>query len=274
MAFRCFRRRGTYARWIVLGFALFILSQLYLTMEPTVSFREGNYVTVEHIVEKNIFDRDPADPDLINHIRKHLMNYLSRGSYNLTNDWTEDPAPDLILRIDNYLQKQRNGTYVDIYTKDGEQDSVTLFFERWRGWSGLLVEPSPLNYNIARKKRRGTTVINACLKTSKGRSTMRFEGKTIHCLWTKSILYALNIDTIDLLNIGRDGEEFDNLKSIPYDEFYFRVVAVGFSSDILPKIHNVFNYMDTKGFIALHQYVNGNKTDLIFVNKKNKLDFA
>jgi hypothetical protein len=100
-----------------------------------------------------------------------------------------------------------------------------------------------------------------------------FSGKKIPCLSITTLLYSQNLNTIDLLNIDVSGQENNILKSIPYGKFYIRVITVASSIDMLPKLPIIFRYMDGNGFLALHQYVNTieNKTNILFINKKNKL---
>ena len=100
-----------------------------------------------------------------------------------------------------------------------------------------------------------------------------FSGKKIPCLSITTLLYSQNLNTIDLLNIDVSGQENNILKSIPYGKFYIRVITVASSIDMLPILPIIFRYMDGNGFLALHQYVNTieNKTNILFINKKNKL---
>ena len=49
---------------------------------------------------------------------------------------------DLDLKLDAILE-QRDGFYIEAGANDGLNQSNTVFFERHRGWTGLLVEPLP-----------------------------------------------------------------------------------------------------------------------------------
>ena len=62
---------------------------------------------------------------------------------------------------------QRNGFYVDSGAYDGETAANSLFFERNRGWNGLLVEMDPYFYTMLRSKNRNAHSINACLSPRK-----------------------------------------------------------------------------------------------------------
>lgn len=43
--------------------------------------------------------------------------------------------------IDRLLQGKRDGVFLDIGAYDGVTGSNTLYFEKWRGWTGVMVEP-------------------------------------------------------------------------------------------------------------------------------------
>jgi len=61
------------------------------------------------------------------------------------------------------LTCQRGGFYVECGAFDGEVLSNTLFLERERGWTGLLVEMDPYFYTQLIGKSRSSWSINACL---------------------------------------------------------------------------------------------------------------
>ena len=49
-------------------------------------------------------------------------------------------------QIEHYLNYD-NGFFVELGANDGVNQSNTLFFERFRGWRGVLIEPYKPNYN-------------------------------------------------------------------------------------------------------------------------------
>ena len=61
------------------------------------------------------------------------------------------------------LGLQRGGFFVECGALDGETRSNTLFFERERGWSGLLIEADPLNSRQLIKKHRKDYSAPVCL---------------------------------------------------------------------------------------------------------------
>lgn len=61
-----------------------------------------------------------------------------------------------------FLEFQRNGFFIECGAMDGEGRSNTLFFERERGWNGLLIEGNILNYQQLKARNRKAYAIPAC----------------------------------------------------------------------------------------------------------------
>lgn len=51
--------------------------------------------------------------------------------------------------IDRVFKGKTGGTFVDIGAFDGVTGSNTIYFEKWRGWTGVLVEPVEAMRNVA-----------------------------------------------------------------------------------------------------------------------------
>lgn len=86
-------------------------------------------------VRKQIFLRFPN-----NRIIAVLLNYRFFG----------------LNKIDRKLRKfltTRNGFFVELGANDGLKQSNTKYFELFRGWSGILIEPEPKNYILLRHNR-------------------------------------------------------------------------------------------------------------------------
>ncbi len=69
----------------------------------------------------------------------------------------------LDLRLDEAMGRQRGGYFVEAGANDGLAQSNTYWLERFRGWTGILVEPIPGLFDAARRNRRHCRVINAAL---------------------------------------------------------------------------------------------------------------
>jgi hypothetical protein len=51
--------------------------------------------------------------------------------------------------VDELLKKKRHGFFIETSTDGGKQLSNTLFFEKERNWTGLLIEANPLRSKIS-----------------------------------------------------------------------------------------------------------------------------
>lgn len=58
------------------------------------------------------------------------------------------------LVVDRLLKGRTGGVFVDVGGFDGVTGSNTLFFEQFRGWRGVLVEPVPASHAKAAQVRR------------------------------------------------------------------------------------------------------------------------
>jgi FkbM family methyltransferase len=57
---------------------------------------------------------------------------------------------------------KRNGFFVEVGALDGFGASNTWFFEKERGWSGLLIEPNPVEFNKMSNHPRGKSFKENC----------------------------------------------------------------------------------------------------------------
>src|ERR1700755_589614 len=67
------------------------------------------------------------------------------------------------LTFTNFSTLQKNGTFIEAGAFDGETFSNTLNLEKEFGWSGLLIEPNPFQYQLLARKNRKAYLANCCL---------------------------------------------------------------------------------------------------------------
>ena len=66
-------------------------------------------------------------------------------------------------KLDDIFQKD-NGFFIELGANDGYEQSNTAFFELYKNWKGILIEPSINKYNECVKNRQKSIVLNyACL---------------------------------------------------------------------------------------------------------------
>lgn len=75
---------------------------------------------------------------------KRLAKRLLRGKYFSLNQ--------LDRQLEKYVDYD-NGYFVELGANDGVTQSNSLYFEKYRNWRGLLVEPTPQNFLKCRENR-------------------------------------------------------------------------------------------------------------------------
>ncbi|OYT92605.1 MAG: FkbM family methyltransferase [Burkholderiales bacterium PBB3] len=87
---------------------------------------------------------------------KNLLKRVLRGKYAGLNQ--------LDRKLEKYVDYD-NGYFVELGANDGVTQSNSLYFEKYRNWRGLLVEPAPQNFLKCRKNRssRSSIYCAACV---------------------------------------------------------------------------------------------------------------
>lgn len=91
-------------------------------------------------------------------IGTHFKKFKNRNKKNYFS------IHDLDQKIESYLP-QNNGFYVELGANDGVSQSNTLYFERYKNWKGVLVEPTPHNYLkcLSNRSKDNYIACNACV---------------------------------------------------------------------------------------------------------------
>jgi len=82
---------------------------------------------------------------------------------------------------DKYLdekvfRKKTNGFFIEVGANDGVRFSNTYFLEKYRGWSGICVEPHPSAFEKLKQNRKAE-LVNACIADEdKEGEFMKIEG--------------------------------------------------------------------------------------------------
>jgi len=75
-------------------------------------------------------------------------------------DWSQDGQS---LFIDQLLGGKEDGFYVEIGADDGEHYSNSLFFEVFRHWKGILIEPNQESFAQLLQLNRKALALNSCV---------------------------------------------------------------------------------------------------------------
>ncbi|WP_343583155.1 FkbM family methyltransferase [Herbaspirillum sp.] len=187
---------------------------------------------------------------------KLLAKRLLQGKYFSLNQ--------LDRKLEKYVDYD-NGYFVELGANDGVTQSNSLYFEKYRNWRGLLVEPAPQNYLKCRKNRSSSDSIYcaACVSFDYDKEFVRIaysnlmstpvnlesdiqdprahaqqgnrflsHGETIFEFGAVArTLNSLLLDAkapkiIDFLSLDVEGAELEVLKGVDHEAFRFKYLLV------------------------------------------------
>ena len=183
--------------------------------------------------------------------------------------------------VDRILGGKRGGTFVDIGAYDGITGSNSLYFEKWRGWSGVLVEPVPTHRATAETMReapclpfavaadngsapfitvtKGYLQMSGLLDSYDGSMLQRVRDNPQHAEDTidvetrtlSDILTDAGIPHPDIVSLDIEGGELSVLKSFPFNQHKVLVWSIENNSGApdIPKImrENGYNLIEFCG---------------------------
>lgn len=79
--------------------------------------------------------------------RLHELRQMLTPAYAFMSQAGQDTV------VDRYFNHMEGGTFIDVGGYDGVTGSNTVFFEKWRSWTGILVEPVETYRSRAEKAR-------------------------------------------------------------------------------------------------------------------------
>ncbi|MCH2127440.1 MAG: FkbM family methyltransferase [Pirellulaceae bacterium] len=103
--------------------------------------------------------------------RNSDRRYFGQG-YNRETKRTEEHRR-LDRLMENYLDFD-NGVFVEAGALDGITASNTLYFENYRGWTGLLIEPVPTYWELC-ARNRPTAIVENCALVSNDFASLEIE---------------------------------------------------------------------------------------------------
>jgi len=197
--------------------------------------------------------------------------------------------------LDQSLQKYlnfKNGFFVELGANNGVLQSNTLFFEKFKGWTGVLVEPVLHNFFECKKNRPNSKVYcYACTSfdykdrfveviysnlmsvprglesdildpVSHAHDGLKFLGANEDNIYFGAAACALNLilekanapSVIDLLSLDVEGAEIEVLKGIDHSKFRFK-----------------FCVIESRNYEKLNQFMNQNH--YVFVEKLSIHDY-
>lgn len=189
-------------------------------------------------------------------------------------------------RLEKYLN-YTNGFYVELGANDGITQSNTAYFEKNKGWHGVLIEPTPHNYLKCLKNRspKNNIYCNACV-------SFDYAEKFVEIAFSNLMSTPLNLESdvkdgishansgikyledgertftfgavaktlnsilefskaptvIDFLSLDVEGAEIEVLKGVNHDKYKFKYICIECRDEI-----KMSRYMKSQNYILLEK---------------------
>jgi FkbM family methyltransferase len=200
---------------------------------------------------------------------KALLQSKSRGLFSRVNRKTSHGYDEKYFALNSLDQKierylpQRNLTFNELGANDGISQSNTLYFELNKGWTGVLIEPSPYNFEklIKNRSERNIYSNSACVgfeyqndlveliysnlmttpfvgtsdlddPLAHAKSGEKFWGGKSYILEAPARTLSSILDEnkftqdVDLLSLDVEGGELEVLRGIDHSKYRFRFIVV------------------------------------------------
>lgn len=178
------------------------------------------------------------------------------------------------------FKEYHNGTFVDVGAHNGVLISNTFFFEKERGWSGLLIEPISEIFQELQKNRPDAILENCAVSETDGmvdflnvtgysemtsgivsnydpRHRARIDGEVEEHGGTKTVIqvrsYPLStllekhdIHHIHYLSIDVEGSEMSVIRSIDFSKVFIDVI--GFENNYDDNSAPIIQYLQERGY--------------------------
>ncbi|XP_050523899.1 uncharacterized protein LOC126895745 [Daktulosphaira vitifoliae] len=211
-------------------------------------------------------------------VKPAVYNKGKRSYYKLSNMYLRDTSMGQAAEIAKIIDYSKGGFFVECGALDGETRSNTLYFERFHGWTGLLIEADPLNFAQMLKKGRRAYLSPTCLSVNSYPEIVSFLQRKnmgriagdeviedeiilnnielkeipqvrVQCFPFYTYMLALNKTVIDYFSLDVEGSELNVLKTIPFEKIDIKTLSVEFFH-VKEGDDGVRKFLEDKGYIV------------------------
>lgn len=192
--------------------------------------------------------------------------------------------------LTHFFPDRYNGVFIEFGADDGYRLSNTYVLEKYRGWTGLCIEPLPHRFELL-KKNRSCVCIHGCVAPQEGQVTFRVvegEGELLSGIeneydprhrariaqeaqsWRfievptyrlSRLMKDHNITSVDFLSIDTEGGELGIIQSLSDEELsHIDVICIEDNYGD----SEITQFLESKGFAFITRI----HCDLIFRNQK------
>jgi FkbM family methyltransferase len=191
---------------------------------------------------------------------------------------TDNKKVPIDWKLDEIFQKE-NGFYIELGANDGIAQSNTAFFNFYKNWSGVLIEPSYIKYQECLKNRPGNIILNyACVSNDYDKEFISGDFNSgsmmssingirlgdrnlvdVKANTLEKILDKHHKDkAIDLLSLDTEGYELNILKGLNLSKYrpkYILIEVYSWDYD------NIVKYLEDNNYKLHSNISNYNKID-------------
>lgn len=181
-------------------------------------------------------------------------------------------------KLDILFNHKTNGFFIELGAFDGITQSNTYFFELYRKWKGLLIEPSKNAFELCCENRPNSIVVNCCCVSNTYNDTIisgdfnstlmssvngeRMNSNNligVKAQTLEKILDENHIQSeIDFLSLDTEGYELDILQGLNLDKYRPKYLLIEvYNKDF----NNIINYLQSKNYILHSNFTNYNHID-------------
>jgi len=169
----------------------------------------------------------------------------------------------------DYIMKKKSGFFIEFGCCDGLYLSNTFFLEKFRGWNGILIEPSKIYHSDLKKNRDNCKIDFRCVHSISNDYINFFENKfqynkkntsnenyQVLTVSLNDIFIENKLISVDFLSIDTDGSEYEILSNFNFNKFKVNIFIVEHNySSSRSKILNLMkknNYVNIFNDISAH----------------------
>ena len=194
--------------------------------------------------------------------------------------------------IDRLLNGTTNGFFLEAGAYDGEALSNTLFFERHRQWTGLLIEANPNLFRKLKSRNRNAYLSNTCISTVPYATKLNFTfadylggleetkdkflisgSDLVQCFPINTYLQALNINQINYFSLDVEGAEYEILKQIDFHRIKIDVMTIEYAIKYHGSPESLANLEKMRTLILgtglYHEVMNIKQLDIVFMRNSS-----
>lgn len=189
--------------------------------------------------------------------------------------------------LNNIFNEKQNGVYIELGALDGKLHSNTLFFEKKYNWSGILIEPNPIEFKklclnrnhsnylfnelISNKEEELDFYIDIDLPAVSGvKSDIPEKNKKV---WFQNnetlkikpkkltdIIKQTPFEFFDFMSLDCEGHELDVLESWDFS-IPIHIIIIEMANDNLEKENKIYEIMKNNNYKVLFQH----KSNVFFI---------